>query len=85
MQYTFGIYFWLYLLCFNSLARWPHSLFLFSHSFSVCTVLSAALCFSSVSMDLLYCTLFALTSQSPAGKQCLVSLGSGTALQWSQA
>ena len=31
-----------------------------------------------------YCTLFALTSQSPTGKQWLVSLGPGTVLEWSQ-
>lgn len=32
-----------------------------------------------------YCTLFALTSQSPASKQCLVSLGPATVIERSQA
>lgn len=52
---------------------------------SVCTVLfCSSVFFSPVSMDLLY-SVCSLASQSPPGKQCLVSLGPGTVLERSQA
>lgn len=47
-------------------------------SLGLYSTLLRPLCLSSVSVGRLYCSLFALASQSPAGKQRLVSLGSGT-------
>lgn len=78
---TFEIYLWCYLLYFNSLGlQAAFFVSIFSQFLGF-----VQLCFSPVSMDLLYCTLFALTSQSPSGKHCLVSLGPGTELQQSPA
>lgn len=80
---TIEIYLWCYLLCFNlpgSLAAFFVSLFS-QRQFVQCFL---QLCVSAQS-QWTYCTLFALSSQSPAGEQCLFSLGSGTVLERSQA
>lgn len=74
--YSCSCFFW-----FNSPVCWLYCLFHFSHSVS----LYSAFCSSiSAHSQWSYCTVFALTSQGPAGKQCLVSVGPETVLERSQ-
>lgn len=84
-QYTVTseIYFWCCLLCFK-LPGSPAAFFIFLFSQHQFVQHFLQLCVSAWS-QWTYCTLFALASQSPASKQCLVSLGPETVIERSQA